>query len=202
MLVQTSIAPVRNIQKLNTRIELIKAVREAMSSYGNDCDLNHLDVSVITDFRSIFQHSPFCGNISRWHVSNATNMERMFEGSAFNGNISQWSVSKVDSFARIFHDSDFAGNLSSWQVQKEAILSESLNATKMIFMGTTVFHWYMADSNTDSLTPGQRQHWNTLAPIAQGMELTKEDTAFWLQEQWLEKSAPALSYTLPEMVLE
>lgn len=201
MLVETSMPPVFNVQKCTTRSELFRAVREAMESHGNNCDLNHLDVSVITDFRSIFQHLPFCGNISRWNVSNATTLERMFEGCAFNGDLAPWGVKKVKSFARIFHDSNFTGNLSAWQVQKGSILSESLNEKQMALMETTVFHWYMADSKPECLTPIQRHHWNALAPIAQGMGLTKEDTALWLQEQWLEKSAPALSYKLPDMVL-
>ena len=37
---------------------------------ANDADLNHLDVSRVTDMRYLFNGSEFDGDISGWNVSN------------------------------------------------------------------------------------------------------------------------------------
>lgn len=208
--------PILGANQYEMRAELIQAVRESMENYGHDCDLNHLDVSRVTNFRSIFQNLPFCGNISNWDVSNAITMERMFEGSFFNGNISKWNVSNVVSmsymfanscfnndisawnvqnvqlFTYMFRSCDFSGDLSAWKFAKDALLSEALNADRMPYMNTSAFHWWMADSHSSCLTPPQKIHRDRFVPIAHGMGFSKTETAILLQEQWLESRKCAL----------
>lgn len=239
------VGPTKFIQ----RSDLIKAIREHMEIFGNDCDLNHLDVSAVTDFRSVFEHLPFTGRISKWNVSNAKSMVRMFDGSAFDGDISLWDVSKVENmqemfcecrfngdlskwdvssvtnmgvmfegghfngdisawdvrhvkgFSRMFKDGNFSGDISKWQVEKTALMAESLPEDCMAKMPCTVFHWQMAMDKPELLTPVQRQHWDNLMPIATTMGMSPAETVFWLQGQWLEKSAPAVQYALPDMEL-
>ena len=60
------------------RKELEQMIREEIDKQGPEADLNHIDVSDIKDFSSLFKRSEFNGDISRWDVSNATNMEWMF----------------------------------------------------------------------------------------------------------------------------
>ena len=110
----TTQTPIAGANKYETRAELQRAIRENMDEYGNNCDLNYLDVSGVTDFRSVFQNLPFTGDISHWDVSNAKSMMRMFQGSAFDGDISQWRVGNVKNMQQMFADSRFNGNLSLW----------------------------------------------------------------------------------------
>ena len=73
-----------------TKDELKDIIKQRIESEGNDCNLNDIDTSNITDMSKLFEYSEFNGNISNWNVSNVTNMENMFYSSKFNGNISNW----------------------------------------------------------------------------------------------------------------
>ncbi len=48
--------------------------KEHIGLHGVTCDLNHIDVSQITDMSELFRESGFRGNISRWDTSNVTHM--------------------------------------------------------------------------------------------------------------------------------
>ena len=86
------------------RIELEHIIKDEIDKHGYDADLNHIDVSNITDFSCLFCGSKFNGDISRWDVSNVTNMYHMFHKALkFNQDLSGWNVSKatnkIDMFA-------------------------------------------------------------------------------------------------------
>ena len=85
-----------------TKDELKDIIKQRIESEGNECDLNDIDISNITDMSFLFAHSHFNGNISKWNVSNVTNMESMFAHSKFNGDISNWDVSNVTNTTYIF----------------------------------------------------------------------------------------------------
>ena len=53
-------------------------VKSEIARLGNNADLNHIDVSQVTDMSYLFKGSEFNGDISKWDVSNVTNMECMF----------------------------------------------------------------------------------------------------------------------------
>lgn len=95
---------------------LRKLVAHNIDRHGPRCDLNHIDVSGVTDFTGIFANTAFDGDISRWDVSNAIGMQELFASSPFNGDISMWNVAKVTDMSRMFSKTPFQGDLSKWNV--------------------------------------------------------------------------------------
>ena len=99
-----------------TKDELKDIIKQKIESEGNECDLNDIDTSNITDMSNLFAYSKFNGDISKWNVSNVTNMTGMFIRSEFNGDISKWNVSNVEDMQGMFLRSTFNGDISNWDV--------------------------------------------------------------------------------------
>ena len=87
-----------------TKDELKDIIKQKIELEGNECDLNDINTSNITDMSWLFEDSNFNGDISRWNVSNVTNMGSMFAHSKFNGDISNWDVYNVTNKTEIFYN--------------------------------------------------------------------------------------------------
>ena len=91
-------------------------VKSEIKRLGNEADLNHIDVSGVTNMSHMFSGSKFNQDISNWDVSNVENMDGMFFNSKFNQDISGWDVSNVKSMRGMFYESKFNQDISNWDV--------------------------------------------------------------------------------------
>jgi surface protein len=113
--------------------ELDDMIHNEIQKNGNNCSLNHIDVSKITSLSYLFYTTDlvkFNGDISQWDVSNVKNMESLFFGSEFTGDISGWDVSNVKCMASMFSDSDFNGDISGWDVSNVTDMSSMFSNSK------------------------------------------------------------------------
>jgi len=77
---------------VNTKKEL----KDIINNSPKTADLNHLDVSQITNLDRLFINTDFQGNISEWNVENVTSAGRAFDGCVnFNSNLSKWKPKKL-----------------------------------------------------------------------------------------------------------
>ena len=119
--------------------EIRQLVYNCIDIFGNECNLNWIDTSHVTNMEGLFYKSDFNGDISKWNVSNVIIMNKLFMLSKFNGDISQWDVSNVINMEGMFYDSKFNKNISDWDVS---------NVTNMRYMfGYTKFNWDISNWN-------------------------------------------------------
>ena len=55
----------KTVVQPKNKVELKKIIEETIKEQGNNCDLNFIDTSLITDMSAIFDESDFNGNISK-----------------------------------------------------------------------------------------------------------------------------------------
>ena len=113
--------------KPRTKHELQSIISERIDKEGNECNLNDIDTSLITDMSELFADSKFNGDISKWDLSNVTNMGWMFAQSVFNGDISNWDISKVTDMSHMFIGAHFKQDISNWNIRPDC-------STKYIFL--------------------------------------------------------------------
>jgi surface protein len=109
-----------------TDIDIKGAVESLITMYGEDCNLNTLDVSMVTKMDSLFaSHKKYNGDISQWSVSRVTDMSDMFKGSKFNGNISNWNTSQVTDMSKMFAKSEFNQDIGNWNTSNVTKMSKT-----------------------------------------------------------------------------
>ena len=144
----------------NTK-ELIKIVLDEMKRFGNDTDLNHIDVSGVKTFYSVFntffnhEFINFNCDISKWDVSNVISMEYAFNGCEnFNGDLSEWDVSNVISFCGMFnHCTIFNCDISKWDTHKAVDMNTMFQLAKE-------FNQPIGTWNTDNVINVDHMFWN------------------------------------------
>ena len=75
-----------------TKEELRAIIEKELKRQGRDADLNHIDVSGVTDMSSLFEHMDVRNiKIDKWDTSNVTDMSYMF----FLRKLVQWRPLRV-----------------------------------------------------------------------------------------------------------
>jgi len=87
-----------------TNKELKQLVDGLIKQYGDNINLNNIDVSNIEDFSEIFiRIDYFNGDVSEWNVINGVTFNNMFSDcNKFAGDISNWDVSNSINFDSMF----------------------------------------------------------------------------------------------------
>ena len=108
----------------NDTIEQI--VRDEIKRLGKDADLNHINVSQVTNMDSVFSGTNFQGDISQWDVSNVITMGYMFYCcDNFNCDLSNWKVGNVKYMSYMFNGcTNFNQDISNWNVRSAITMYE------------------------------------------------------------------------------
>jgi surface protein len=99
-------------------------VKDELDRLGHDADLNHIDVSEVTNMRELFnlgaEYSDLNPDISQWDVSSVTDMTCMFMWCGnFNKDISKWNVRNVEKTNWMFYRCEkFDQDISGWRFRK------------------------------------------------------------------------------------
>ena len=119
------------IKVTNSNIRNI--VTAQITKLGNTGNLNHIDVSSVTDMSNMFGATPnFNGDIGKWDVSKVSDMSSMFSGlTEFNQDIGNWDVSNVTNMANMFFGAEkFNQDIGKWVVSKVTDMSGMFSNAK------------------------------------------------------------------------
>ena len=139
--------------------DLRNIVRSELERLGKSANLNHINVSKITNFKRVFYLKNFTGDISQWDMRSAINTDSMFAGNTnfnpdylgewkftqlknanhmfaacyhFNGiGLRNWNVETVEDFSYMFVScEDFNEDISSWKVNNAKTLEKMFENTQ------------------------------------------------------------------------
>lgn len=97
---------------------IYQIIQYYLKKYGEDADLNGIDVSQVTDMSNIFYVTDFQGDVSEWDVSGVTNFSGMFGGcKRFNCDLSGWDVHSGITFNSMFSGCErFNSDIGNWEM--------------------------------------------------------------------------------------
>ena len=139
-------------------------IEDEIKKHGPAVDLNHVDVSRLTSLHSVFCRSPFCGDISKWNVSNIEDFSQLFMGSQISCDLSQWNTSKVKTMHKTFAGCKKIPNISEWNVSNVEDMQGMFSQT---FVDIDLSKWNTArvqnmhDMFCLSSVQGDFSSWNT-----------------------------------------
>ena len=143
-----------------TNSNLFDVVYGEIKKLGSNANLNHLDMSKVTNMKDLFNANffhntnpnpqlarTFNGDISQWDTSSVTTMEKMFKDTyAFNSPIGDWNTSSVTNMKNLFINADaFNQPLNDWN-------TSSVTNMNGMFSDTNAFNQPLNDWNTSKVT--------------------------------------------------
>lgn len=132
--------PERAYQRPTSKEQLKSIIQDELRLQGPDADLNHIDVSEITNMSWLFCYISIRDiKIDRWNVSNVRTMESMFYGcDNFTGiGLDNWDTENVAIMFNMFHDCDAIVKLPRWYTDFVDLDHNSGNDSK------DEFYWAM-----------------------------------------------------------
>ena len=123
--------PIYSVQSTE---ELRLLVVNCIKIYKDNCSLNWIDTSNITDMSGLFKdinfmngYDPWYIDISKWDVSNVKNMREAFSYSNdFSFDLSNWDVSNVEDMSSMFQGYNQLG----WHTNEEALANWDVSNVK------------------------------------------------------------------------
>lgn len=128
---KTRLSDIKENTVVATNDTIKDIVKDAISEYGNEADLNFIQTYKVTDMSGLFMDTEFNGDISKWDVGNVIKMAEMFKDSSFNGDISKWDVSNVEYMEDMFSGaSKFNQDISKWNVTNVYDMSHMFSSAR------------------------------------------------------------------------
>ena len=152
---------------------LEKIVLDQINAFGIDADMNHIDTNEVTHMIDTFSKTNFCGDVSKWDVSNVTIFNSTFAFCKdFDCDLSQWETTSAKSMISMFWGcTNFtAQGLERWDMSNASKLNgmfyrcgsltgenladwkfKSLENTRLMFNGCTRLNVDLSKWNAEKL---------------------------------------------------
>lgn len=200
-IVDEIIADAQMASNIDTLFPGVKARKEPVVRIY---DLNHIDISAVTDMSGLFNYlDNFNADMSQWDVSHVTDMSYMFSECQFEGDISQWDTSNVKTMRGMFEDSTFQGDISGWSFASLEDKQDMFSQYHESPFGLDCMGWAYDNAGNRTQMPGPSEVQRILDATTHIVDLRESMKVRWeifQNYQHFERGTGLLGDTLAETV--